>query len=126
MKHRLERVCEVIKRELGVIIAREITFSSPLVTVSGVDITPDLKQAHVFVSALGSNSDRRNAIKLLEQNRVILQSALAKRVVIKHTPHLHFKLDDSVERGVRVLHILDDLGLEPEKKNEDEENGDQR
>ena len=111
----------MIKRELGVIIAREITFSSPLVTVSGVDITPDLKQAHVFVSALGSNSDRRNAIKLLEQNRVILQSALAKRVVIKHTPHLHFKLDDSVERGVRVLHILDDLGLEPEKKQDENE-----
>jgi NADPH2:quinone reductase len=45
MKHRLERVCEVLKRELGIIICRELDFGSVLVTVSAVDITPDLKQA---------------------------------------------------------------------------------
>ena len=52
MKHRIERVCEVLKRELGQIILRELTFPAPLVTVSGVKITPDLKRAHVYVSAL--------------------------------------------------------------------------
>ena len=115
MKHRIERVCEVLKRELGRIILRELTFSTPLVTVSGVEITPDLKQAHVFVSALGSDAQRQNVLTVLEQNRAMLQAQVSKRVVLKHTPHLNFKLDDSIERGSRVLNILDDLGLDEKK-----------
>jgi ribosome-binding factor A len=115
MKHRIERVCEVLKRELGRIILRELTFSTPLVTVSGVEITPDLKQAHVFVSALGNDAQRQNVLTVLEQNRGMLQAQVSKRVVLKHTPHLNFKLDDSIERGSRVLNILDDLGLDEKK-----------
>jgi ribosome-binding factor A len=112
MKHRIERVCEVIKRELGSIIGRELTFSAPLVTVSAVDVTPDLKQAHVYVSALGSEGQKRKALETLEHNRALLQAELAKRIVLKHTPHLHFKFDESIERGTRVLGILDELGLD--------------
>jgi ribosome-binding factor A len=115
MKHRIERVCEVLKRELGRIILRELTFSTPLVTVSGVEITPDLKQAHVFVSALGNDAQRQNVLTVLEQNRGMLQAQVSRRVVLKHTPHLNFKLDDSIERGSRVLNILDDLGLDEKK-----------
>ncbi len=116
MKHRIERVCEVLKRELGQIITREITFSSPLVTVSAVDITPDLKNAHVFVSALGDERQRRDALETLEKHRVPLQHELARRITLKHTPHLHFKLDESIERGIRVLGILDELGLDEPRK----------
>ena len=115
MKHRIERVCEVLKRELGRTILRELTFSTPLVTISGVDITPDLKQAHVYVSALGSDAQRQNVLTVLEQNRSMLQAQVSKRVVLKHTPHLNFKLDDSIERGSRVINILDDLGLDEAK-----------
>ncbi len=112
MKHRLERVCEVLKRELGVIILRELTFPSPLVTVSAVDITPDLKNAHVYISALGNDAQKRNTLAVLEQNRVLLQNEISKRVVLKHTPHLYFKIDEAIERGSRVLDILDELGLD--------------
>jgi ribosome-binding factor A len=115
MKHRIERVCEVLKRELGRTILRELTFSTPLVTISGVEITPDLKQAHVYVSALGNDAQRQNVLTVLEQNRGMLQAQVSKRVVLKHTPHLNFKLDDSIERGSRVLNILDDLGLDEAK-----------
>ena len=115
MKHRIERVCEVLKRELGRTILRELTFSTPLVTISGVEITPDLKQAHVYVSALGNNAQRQNVLTVLEQNRGMLQAQVSKRVVLKHTPHLNFKLDDSIERGSRVIDILDDLGLDETK-----------
>ena len=115
MKHRIERVCEVLKRELGQIILRDLTFPTPLVTVSGVDITPDLKQAHVFVSALGTEAQRQSVLSVLEENRVMLQAQISKRVVLKHTPHLNFKLDDSIARGSRVLNILDDLGLDETK-----------
>lgn len=109
MNHRIKRVCEVLKRELGLAIVRELTFPSPLVTVSGVDVTPDLKQAHVFISALGTPGERRRTLALLEDHRVMLQQALAGRVSLKFTPQLNFHLDDSIERGTRVLGILDEL-----------------
>ena len=115
MKHRIERVCEAIKRELGQIILRELAFPSLLVTVSGVDITPDLKQAHVYVSLLGDEAQKKNVLAVLEQNRRMLQAELSKRVVLKNTPHLNFKLDESIERGSRVLDILDELGLDESK-----------
>jgi len=111
MNHRLQRVSEVLKRELGTIIHREITFPVSLVTVSAVDITPDLKNAHVFVSAIGDDNQRGTVLSLLEKNRVTLQRELAKRIVLKQTPHLHFKFDGAIERGTRVLGILDELGL---------------
>ncbi len=115
MNHRIERVCEVLKRELGIIVLRELTFSVPLVTVSSVDITPDLKQAHIFISAFGTEGQKRGVIALLEKNRHILQAELAKRLILKQTPHLNFRLDDSIERGSRVLSILDELGLDETK-----------
>jgi ribosome-binding factor A len=120
MKYRLQRVCEVLKRELGLIMVKELRFSSPLVTVSGVDITPDLKQAHVFVSAIGTDSQRREAIETLEHNRAMLQHELSARVVLKNTPHLNFKLDGSIERGARVITIMEELGLTSENSDPDD------
>jgi len=100
---------------------RELRFSATLVTINDVDITPDLKQAHVFVSVIGNDVQRRDAIEVLEQNRVLLQLEVAKRVVLKNTPHLNFKLDQSIERGTRVITLMDELGLEPEPADEESE-----
>lgn len=111
MKHRLERVSEVLKRELGVILVREIDFSPVLVTISSVDMTPDLKQAHVYVSALGTPAQQRKVLEKLEHNRAHLQGEIAKRVSLKNTPHLFFKIDEAIERGSRVLNIMNELGL---------------
>lgn len=108
MKHRLLRVNELVKRELSALLVRELTFDSALVTISQVDVTPDLKNAHVFVSVLG-NEPKASVLAKLEAHRTILQAELAKHVVLKYTPHLVFHLDDSIERGTRVLEILQKL-----------------
>ena len=108
MKHRQLRVNELVKRELSAIISREINFEGVLVSVNAVDVTPDLKSAHVFVSTLGSTTGA-NVIDRLEAHRVALQAELSRHVVLKYTPHLVFHLDDSIERGSRVLEILRDL-----------------
>ena len=108
MKHRLLRVNELVKRELSTIISRDIAFDGALVTVSQVDVTPDLKNAHVYISILGKK-ERVAAMAKLEENRTVLQTALAKSVVLKYTPHLLFHLDDSLERGARVFEILQQL-----------------
>ena len=109
MKFRLKRVSEVIKRELGDIIPRELTFSAKLVTIQHVDLTPDLKQCHVYVSAIGTKEEQYSAIAALVGHRKLLQQALSRRVVIKYTPHLHFELDDSIVRGNRVIDILQQI-----------------
>ncbi len=109
MKHRLERVREVIKRELSEIIPREITFTATLVTVQHADVTPDLKNCFVYVSAIGKTEDREAVIEKLQAHRTLLQHELSKRVILKYTPQLHFRLDDSIERGNRVIEILQDL-----------------
>jgi ribosome-binding factor A len=109
MSHRLIRVCELLKRELGALLAREMKFEAPLVSVRAVDITPDLKQAHVFISAIGTHTQKEKALALLEKNRSFLQQTLSKRVILKHTPILNFQLDESIERGTRVIALLDEI-----------------
>ncbi len=113
MKHRLQRVNEVIKRELSDLVRRELSFEAKLVTVQQVDVTPDLKQAHVFIGVIGTDEQRHSAMALLHDKRKMLQSELSKRVILKYTPHLHFALDDTMERGTRILSILEDLQLPP-------------
>jgi ribosome-binding factor A len=108
MKHRQLRVNELVKRELSAIITREINFEGVLVSVNAVDVTPDLKSAHVFVSILGPVPGA-SVIDKLEAHRAALQAELSRHVVLKYTPHLVFHLDDSIERGARVLEILQDL-----------------
>ena len=107
MKHRQLRVNEVVKRELSGIIARELSFTDALVSINDVDVTPDLKSAHVFVSVLGRGKSA--VIAQLEEHRPDLQTALARRVVLKYTPHLVFHLDDSIKRGARVIEILQEM-----------------
>lgn len=108
MKHRLLRVNEIVKRELSTIIGREITFVDALVTVNQVDVTPDLRNAHVYIGVLGKGSAQA-AMTQLDDHRAVLQSELAKHVVLKYTPHLVFHLDDSIERGTRVFQILQEI-----------------
>lgn len=111
MKHRLARVAEVLKRELSAVILREVPQEGALITVNGVDVSPDLRNATVHVGVLGSAARQKKTMEQLEQHRGLLQAECAKRVVLKFTPHLRFRLDESVERGTRVLDILDEIGV---------------
>jgi ribosome-binding factor A len=114
MKHRKLRVNELLRRELSAIITREMTFTDALVTINQVDVTPDLKNAHVYVSVLGA--DGFNVINQLDAQRVVLQTELARHVVLKYTPHLIFHLDDSIERGTRIIEILQQIETPGDKE----------
>ena len=118
MKHRLARVNELIRRELGELIARECQFESKLVTIQQVDTTPDLKHAHVYISIIGDTEAAHRDMALLHDARVQLQHDLARRIILKFTPQLHFKLDESIERGTRILNILDQLDPPPVREND--------
>jgi len=117
------RVCELLKRELGTIIGREMKFEAPLVSVRAVDVTPDLKQAHVAISAIGTKWQKEQAILQITEKRQHLQHELARRVILKYTPHLHFDLDESSESGTRVLSVREDIEatLPPDEPSEGED-----
>ena len=68
-----------------------------------------------YLSALGEEHEKDAALHKLRDNRIMLQNALSKRVVLKYTPQLVFHLDDSIERGVRVVRLLDELSVPPEE-----------
>jgi ribosome-binding factor A len=109
MKHRMLRVNEVVKRELSGIVAREINFEGALVSINHVDVTADLKNAHVFVSVLGSEAGAEEVMSKLEASRPVLQAELGRHLTLKYTPHLLFRLDNSIARGSRVIEILREI-----------------
>lgn len=109
MKNRLARVNELIQRELGTIIQKDFEFPGLLVTINGVEITPNLQHCNVYIGVLGKISDQHHVIEKLEAKRSHLQKRLMSRITLKSTPHLHFKLDNSVERGVRITSIMQEI-----------------
>ncbi|MSR43516.1 MAG: 30S ribosome-binding factor RbfA [Pedosphaera sp.] len=111
---RQDRVRELLKRAVGEVIRREISVSEGgLITVNDVGVTPDLKSATVFISILGGPEQKKKGQSILNEKGVWLQMQVAREIILKYTPRLRFVVDDSIERGNRVLHILEEL----EKKN---------
>jgi ribosome-binding factor A len=109
------RVNEVVKRELSGIIAREMNFEGVLVSINHVDVASDLKNAHVFVSVLGTEAGE-SVISKLNSHRATLQAELARHVTMKYTPHLIFRLDNSIERGARVIEIMQEMEASQDEK----------
>jgi len=107
---RLQRVRELLKREIGEAIRREFHVGEAgLITVNDVDVAGDLKSATVYISILGNPEQQKRGFQLLNEHRVRLQGLVGKAVVLKYTPTLKFVFDDSIVRGNRVLQILDEL-----------------
>ena len=91
-----------------------------MVTVTGVAVTPDLREATVYVSVLGGEKKRRDSLAGLESAHGVLQGRLARELGLKRTPTLSFAYDDSVERGVRMTHLVDELVGELPPPSDDE------
>jgi ribosome-binding factor A len=107
---RLQRVRELLKREIGEAVRREFQVSEAgLITVNEVDVTGDLKSATVYISILGNADQQKRGFQLLNEHRVRIQGLVGKAVVLKYTPTLKFVFDDSIVRGNRVLQIIEEL-----------------
>lgn len=119
---RLQRVRELLKREIGETVRREFNVTDAgLITVNDVDVTGDLKSATVYISILGNPDQQKRGFQMLTEHRIRIQGLVARAVVLKYTPTLKFIFDDSVVRGNRVLQIMEELEktTPPEKKPEE-------
>ena len=111
---RLQRVRELLKRELGEVIRREIPVDEGgLVTVNEISVSSDLHSAAAYVGILGTEEQRKRGFSLLNANRKRIQGMLGRAVILKYTPQLRFIMDESISQGNRVLKILEELEASP-------------
>ncbi|HYU49381.1 MAG TPA: 30S ribosome-binding factor RbfA [Candidatus Limnocylindria bacterium] len=116
MSQRTDRVDQLLREEIGTMLEREV--ADPRIgfaTVTEVETTPDLRHARVWVSVIGGASERTQTIAGLEHAMIFIRRELGTRLRLKRIPDLHVRLDDSIERGTRVLKLIDSLeaGAEP-------------
>jgi ribosome-binding factor A len=112
MSERMRRVNESVRQVLAEALLELKDPRIGLVTVTGVDTAPDLRHAVVFVSVLGSEKKKQATLRGLEAAHGLLQSQLARQLRLKRTPQLTFEYDQSVERGVRMSQLIDELAPE--------------
>jgi ribosome-binding factor A len=114
MTDRMRRVNESVRQVLSEAVLELKDPRIGFVTVIGVETSPDLRQARVFVSVLGSESKREQTIAGLTTAHGVLQARLNRELRLKRTPQLTFEYDPSVERGVRMTKLIDELSPDEE------------
>jgi ribosome-binding factor A len=108
---RIRRVNEAMREVLSEAITTELKDPRVgFVTVTAVDTSPDLRHARVFVSVLGDEKQRADSLAGLSSSHGYLQSRVASRLRMKHTPTLEFQYDPSVERVMRINELLREKG----------------
>jgi ribosome-binding factor A len=100
-----ESIRQVLSEGIGQLKDPRIGF----VTVTGVETSPDLRHARVFVSVFGTERKRERALEGLQAAHAVLQARIARELRMKRTPQLAFEYDPSVERGVRMTKLIDEL-----------------
>ncbi|MCD6307848.1 MAG: 30S ribosome-binding factor RbfA [Candidatus Latescibacteria bacterium] len=107
---RSDRVSGLVGRELSVIIDRELRDKRiGMVTVTGVDMSRDLKNARVYVSVLGGEEETNRSIEALNAASAFIRTRLGERVVLRYLPNLLFLFDSSTVDGMRMDRILDSI-----------------
>jgi ribosome-binding factor A len=111
MSQRTDRVDELLRQEIGAIVARDV--ADPRIgfaTITKVETTPDLRHAKVWVSVIGQPAERQATVAALGRAMPFVRHELGKALRIRRIPDLHVHLDDTAERGTRVLQLLNELG----------------
>ncbi len=109
MTRRTERINDQLREEISDLIRRELKDPriGGLVTITEVDVAPDLSHGKVFVSVMGTEEERRSTLKALDAAAHFLQRELRRRLTIRRMPELEFVRDDSLEHGARILNLID-------------------
>ena len=119
MNRRIQRVNELLRREISTVIQHDYEWNGKMVTVSGVEVTQDLKEGKVWVGVIGGSAGP--VIEKLNKAHGAIQKAVMKRVVLKVTPVLRFKLDGSAVRGVEIVNLLEEVEKLPKAPEVEEE-----
>jgi ribosome-binding factor A len=107
MTLRREKLQELFKEEASAILQRRLRDPRiGFVSVTDVELSADLRRAKIFISVLGDEEAKRLTMEGLERAAGFVRSELARRITLRHTPEILFRLDDSIERGTRITALL--------------------
>lgn len=111
MSRRTERLNALLRSELSDLIAREVKDPrlGGVVSITHVDVTPDLQRARVLISTLGDESEQSDVMRALKSAAPFLRRELMRRLSLKHVPELAFRQDDSIKRGADLAQIIHGL-----------------
>jgi ribosome-binding factor A len=124
MSHRPEKVREFIREQVSDILHHQV--KDPrigFVSVTDVEVSADLRHARVFVSVLGDEQAKAQTLAGLHSAAGFVRGELGRRLQMRFVPELTFRLDDSIERGTRVVSLLRQVTRSPEGEDDDEYSG---
>jgi len=112
MAHRIERVNNLIRQEISELLQRQVKDPrlGSFVVITEVSTSSDLRYAKVFVSCIDSKEDKQEILSVLASASGFFRNELGRRLRLRRIPELSFKWDDSIERGVRLLELIDKVG----------------
>jgi ribosome-binding factor A len=111
MTRRTERINDLLRDEISDLLRRGVKDPrvTGLVTITDVDVSPDLRRAKVFVSVMGTDEEKASTLLALRAAAHFVRRELRKRLTIRRTPELDFLRDDSLERGAHILELLEEV-----------------
>jgi len=111
MTHRIQRLNSLFRHEISELLQRQVKDPrlGSFVTVTEVSISPDLRQARIFVSHIGSEEEKQKILSALASASSFFRRELTRRLRLRRIPELSFQWDDSIERGVHLLKLIDQV-----------------
>ena len=111
MVHRIERVNNLIRREISDLLQRQVKDPrlGNFIAVTEVSASPDLRYAKVYVSCISSEEEKQELLNILAAASGFLRNELARRLRLRRIPELSFHWDDSIERGAHLLELIDQV-----------------
>lgn len=115
MSNRTLRVNELVQREISDILRKRYQSEAVAITITEVRVSPDLRDARVFVSVVGDEAMAEAKLKWLRGRASDIREEVSKRIVLKYLPKFEYLLDHSAIRGARILQVLDEVAPPPDK-----------
>lgn len=120
MSQRIVRVNELLKREISMQLHANYRSESTYITITGVDVSPDLRNARVYYSVLGDTEKKKAAKIFFGKKKRDLQKRVSKHVILKYFPNMEFHEDFSLADGATMMELMDEIAVEDGYREEDE------
>jgi ribosome-binding factor A len=125
VSNRTLRVNELVQREISDILRKRYQSEAVAITITEVRVSPDLRDARVFVSIVGDEALAEAKLQWLRGKASDIREEVARRIVLKYLPKFEYLLDRSAVRGARILQVLDEIEHPRDKKTAAEQGEDE-
>lgn len=113
MSNRTVRVNELVQREISDILRKRYQSEAVAITIAEVRVSPDLRDARVFVAVVGSEETAKERLAWLRSKAAEIREEVGRRIVLKYLPKFEYVLDHSAARGARILQVLGEIEPPP-------------